>query len=67
MSEWQPIATAPKKIHQMIVVRGYFPDRKYLTDPYCVFWQEGKWQRWPHADEPTMWMPLPEPPKCDSD
>jgi hypothetical protein len=57
---WLPIATAPKSLAPMIVVRGVFADRHYVTDPWCVFWQEGAWQRWPHSDPPTHWMPLPE-------
>ena len=61
--ERQPIETAPRQKHPMIVVRGYFADRDYLTDPWCVFWADGAWQRWPHNDQPTMWVALPEPPK----
>lgn len=59
---WQPIESAPKVKHPMIVVRGHFADRNYTTDPWCVFWQDGKWERWPHKDAPTHWMPLPARP-----
>jgi len=57
---WQPIETAPRALKPMIVVIGNFTDRNYITDPWCVFWQDGAWQRWPHKDQPTHWVPLPE-------
>lgn len=61
MSEWQPIETAPKEKTPMIVVIGLFGN--YVTDPYCVFYSNNEWCRWPHVKQPTHWMPLPEPPK----
>ena len=57
--KWRTIDSAPKERGPMIVVRGVFKERGYVTDPWCVFWQEGKWQRWPHEDPPTHWLELP--------
>ena len=60
--EWRPIESAPLEREPMIVVRGYFADTNYWTDPWCVWWQEGAWQRWPHSKPPTHWMLLPPHP-----
>lgn len=65
--EWQPIETAPKVKSPMIVVIGHFKKRNYITDPWCVFWQDGVWERWPHRDRPTHWMPLPDTRKVVSE
>ena len=58
---WLPIETAPKERTPMIVVLGILTSG-YVTDPWCVWWQEDAWQRWPHKEAPTHWMPLPPPP-----
>ena len=59
LSGWQPIETAPKWEHvllwfpkgeHVIALMGSTPDQWE-----CIgYWAE---------DEPTHWMPLPEPPK----
>lgn len=54
----------------MFVVRGFdvltiATGIKYTTDPYCVWYEEGEFVRWPHRFPPTHWMPLPPPPKKD--
>ena len=65
--EWQPIETAPKAKKPMIVVIARLPSG-YLSDPYCVWYDEYRvgalsdWVRWPHSFPPTHWMPLPAPP-----
>ncbi|MCL6470122.1 MAG: hypothetical protein I4O48_17655 [Ralstonia sp.] len=61
--QWQPIETAPKECKTMFVAIGVWPDRKYTTDPYCV-WHERNhgFVRWPHPRPPTHWMPLPAAP-----
>lgn len=56
--EWLPIETAPRQRNPMIAVMGIL-DSGYVTDPWCVWWQEGEWQRWPHKEQPTHWIPLP--------
>lgn len=67
---WQPIETAPRARHPMIVVRAFGVPagtgaiRNYHSDPYCVWWDEDDacWRRWPHAFPPTHWTTLPGPP-----
>ena len=64
MSEWQPIATAPKDGSWIMV---YWKTMRISMFPMIVFWDEG----WEPANDflkdygevwPTHWMPLPEPP-----
>lgn len=57
-SRWLPIEQAPKQIKPMILVKAYLEN--YTTDPYAVFWCDGKWNRWPHDFEPTHFMYIPE-------
>lgn len=59
---WQSIDSAPKKKTPMIVVMGVLASG-YQTDPWCVWWQEDVWHRWPHKESPTHWAPLPAAPK----
>lgn len=65
---WLPIETAPKARTPMIVVCGILSSG-YVTDPWCVWWDEGKdgedgvWVRWPHREPPTHWHPLPPTPR----
>lgn len=56
--EWLPIETAPRERDPMIVVRGILSSG-YVTDPWCVWWQDSAWIRWPHKEQPTHWLPLP--------
>ena len=66
-TNWQPIETALKD-KVMVAIIGvtsgnvFTGGRPYTTDPYCGWFQDGKWQRWPHNWNPTHWMPLPKPP-----
>ncbi len=61
---WQPIETAPKDGRTMFVVKavdvihhpGAMP---YTSDPWCVWQDADGFSRWPHAFNPTHWMPLP--------
>ncbi|RRU17861.1 DUF551 domain-containing protein [Stenotrophomonas sp. 278] len=62
--EWQPIETAPKAKHPMIVVIAVWDS--YVSDVYGVFWDGKQWARWPHKAQPTHWMPLPAAPAIDS-
>lgn len=42
------------------LVRAFFADRNYLTDPWAVFRDaDGAFARWPHGRPPTMWCPIP--------
>lgn len=63
---WQPIKTAPTNSKQMFAVIAvnvpFGKDRRYTTDPYCVWNEGGKFVRWPHKFQPTHWMNLPDPP-----
>jgi hypothetical protein len=61
MSEWQPIETAPKEYtkEMFVVIAIGANGGKYNTDPYCVWYDDGDFIRWPHSFKPTHWMPLP--------
>lgn len=60
MSEWRPIETAPKDGSDILV---FHPESR---EQFVVFWQERRWYFSPNGalkDDPSHWMPLPEPPK----
>jgi len=74
VSEWQPIATAPKAPEGeavVILLLGFAADE----EGYAPLTREGFWlaslQRWSSSldpgwsssPQPTHWMPLPDPPK----
>ena len=56
---WQPIDTAPK---DGVAVLLWCPERK---NTHKCYWRDGAWQRNNDTliEEPTHWMPLPDPPK----
>ena len=65
MSGWQDISTAPKDGR---VILGLVPGHGVMA----VSFSDGEWQAAPmpmvlgvaeFCDDPTHWMPLPEPPK----
>lgn len=65
MSEWQPIATAPK---DGTAILAWHPD--WQDEPLSLRWH-GHWHKWilngvlldlGDWGEPTHWMPLPPPP-----
>jgi len=69
MSEWQPIETAPKSTHAILV---WCPER---MNTYVVsWWQSDRFQKTEHCwchfgglsgelcEVPSHWMPLPAPP-----
>jgi hypothetical protein len=64
--KWLPIATCPNsKLDGMFVVIAI--DIKpvsgasftYTSDPYCVWYDDGYFVRWPHLYHPTHWCELP--------
>lgn len=64
---WKKIENLPEKYtnsHKMFVVKGIDIPRtgwfKYTTDPYCVWYEKGKFVRWPHKFPPTHYCDLPE-------
>lgn len=72
--EWQPIATAPRdtfKVCGPTLILGHNTKKWIRFGKWYV--QEGKWyysgtserSQWAQVsgDEPTHWMPMPEPPK----
>jgi len=71
MSEWQPIATAPKD-GRVILVRynggnwSYGPDQQNIVVK-SVVWRNGCWREWgPGSYDDchlSHWHPVPEPPK----
>lgn len=48
--KWRPIKTAPRDGTKVLVC---YANKYIATD----------WYPFRHLDEPTHWMPLPEPPK----
>ena len=65
MSDWQPIATAPKDgtIVVVLVNERIYPDGR----PTLAFWSnENRWWRELRANcvIATHWMPLPSPPRA---
>lgn len=59
---WQPIETAPKDGHDVLITTA-----GYGTLVRVGFWDEardGVWSVWPGRErmQPTHWRPLPEPP-----
>lgn len=78
MTDWQPIATAPKDGTQILALcqPRFFETGKPMDFNYMavVWWRKAKdpkWgeTRWKHAlndsyAEPTHWMPLPSPPEA---
>jgi len=72
MSDWQPIETAPKHIDVLLlcphrgVVRGRWQDDAYAQKPR-PYWTNDRERIWgirqTRDDQPTHWMPLPDPPK----
>jgi hypothetical protein len=59
MSEWQPIETAPKDETRVLLVASY-------GTMHTAFWRDGLWRcggMGQYFNNPTHWMPLPEPPK----
>ena len=69
---WQPIETLQKGTRKMFVAIAFNVDTglsapgggyRYTTDPWCVWYSNGEFVRWPHPFPPTHWMPLPPPPQ----
>lgn len=57
---WQPIETAPRDGTDILVFQPQY------GECFCAFYNSGCWWQFSllHVlkDEPTHWMPLPEPP-----
>ena len=71
--EWQPSETAPKD-RKMFVVQAFDVETglstpsggcRYTTDPWCVWYSNGEFVRWPHPFPPTHWLPLPKAPNVE--
>jgi hypothetical protein len=71
MTEWKSIDTAPKNGTSILVYRRW-KKHQWLDHGYdhyieIAYWKDDDW--WIHAfcppasNDPTHWMPLPEPPK----
>jgi hypothetical protein len=73
MSEWQPIETAPKDKYILLycsrfgIIRGKWSDEQYAKTPR-PYWRHDKTDlygiRDTRDDQPTHWMPLPNPPEA---
>lgn len=64
---WQPIEAYPKNDRKMRVVKAFampygpsHAELTYNTDPYCVWYQDGVFVRWPHSFPPTHYCEVPE-------
>jgi hypothetical protein len=66
MGEWISVdERLPDPRKQVLVIAvGAGPQKRYTTDYYAA-WQNdsGTWERWPHREPPTHWMPLPSAPQ----
>lgn len=70
--EWMPIESAPKDKSVLLLMGGKFPSVgqwdsqpfNYRAHPY---WRSERGhifgKTWDRENQPTHWMPLPEPPK----
>ena len=78
--EWQPISTAPKDGSEVVlfipgdhnrhVVIGSWDDAQYSRRPRPYWTSDGAriWGvRWSRDNQPTHWMPLPQPPQAVED
>lgn len=78
MSDWQPIATAPKD-GTYVMLWGKWEDEAHGFGPWPAYWDRGD-EEWLssvtpqehlgagvfkclYIQEPTHWMPLPQPPQ----
>lgn len=64
-TSWLPIPPDLKETREMFVVKAigvYFGSvKKYTSDPYCVWYENGQFVRWPHKDfQPTHYLKLPK-------
>jgi hypothetical protein len=59
----------PEPRKQVLVVGiGLGPQKRYTTDYYAAWYADmGHWERWPHQEPPTHWMPLPEAPAASKE
>lgn len=66
MSDWQPIETAPKADFERILLSSAtwpYPAIGYWDSEEHVWADDdGPWAYLNPEDQPTHWMPLPEPP-----
>ena len=59
---WQPIATAPRDGTDIIVYRPTCKPNVYIPQVGTDYFNKSGWQNSTDADQPTHWMPLPDPP-----
>jgi Protein of unknown function (DUF551) len=64
MTDWKPIETAPKIYRQRIIVFRAGAKRYPVVgeDYWSDIYTKGCWAMSPDDEQPTHWMPLPEPP-----
>ena len=56
--QWQPIESAPKNTHLLLLAGNTPLIGVGLYDSYLGYWN------WKYGEEPTLWMPLPPPPEA---
>lgn len=63
-NDWQPIETAPKDGKSILVVNGnWIVTAHWHRSQQCWASCGPTYERLPWDEQPTHWMPLPEPPK----
>lgn len=67
--DWQPISTAPRDGTKIIVFRPVF-DGTYIpevgVDWFGVYCGRRCWAKSREDTQPTMWQPMPQPPRRKS-
>ena len=69
LTEWQPIETAPRGYTQIVIAMFEGDARVWAFVAYMNendIWEDGE-DVIANADDPTHWMPLPEPPTENGD
>lgn len=59
--EWQPIETAPRDGTRILVFYPVLDGHIFTAGFEFGTWQSGIWDG--RREQPTHWMPLPEPPE----
>lgn len=64
MSEWKPIETAPTDGTKVLIFWAY-----WSAVPFVAYFRHGQWigdeACSDGVDDPTHWMPLPDPPSVE--
>jgi hypothetical protein len=67
---WRPISEAPREVDHYLAFFPASDDLGYMAQVTRVWWDGSGWDDGYMTDdghEPTHWMPLPPPPREDTD